>query len=78
MQEGRKKRKIASPKGKLGVLVPGIGAVGTTLMAGTFSIRKGLSLPIGSLTQMGTIRLGKRTGEAQATHQGFRSHSRFG
>lgn len=61
MQEGQKKRKIASPKGKLGVLVPGIGAVGTTLMAGTFSIRKGLSLPIGSLTQMGTIRLGKRT-----------------
>ena len=61
MQEGQKKRKIASPSGKLGVLVPGIGAVGTTLMAGTFSIRKGLSLPIGSLTQMGTIRLGKRT-----------------
>jgi myo-inositol-1-phosphate synthase len=61
MEEGQKKRKIASPRGKLGVLVPGIGAVGTTLMAGTFSIRKGLSLPIGSLTQMGTIRLGKRT-----------------
>ena len=61
MGKGHKKRNIASPRGKLGVLVPGIGAVGTTLMAGTFSIRKGLSLPIGSLTQMGTIRLGKRT-----------------
>ncbi len=61
MEERQQKRKIASPSGKLGVLVPGIGAVGTTLMAGTFSIRKGLTLPIGSLTQMGTIRLGKRT-----------------
>jgi myo-inositol-1-phosphate synthase len=61
MAKNKKKRQIASPKGKLGVLVPGIGAVGTTLMAGTFSIRKGLTLPIGSLTQMGTIRLGKRT-----------------
>jgi myo-inositol-1-phosphate synthase len=61
MKKEPKQRKIASPKGKLGVLVPGVGAVATTLMAGTFSIRKGLSLPIGSLTQMGTIRLGKRT-----------------
>jgi myo-inositol-1-phosphate synthase len=61
MAKREKKRKVASPSGKLGVLVPGIGAVGTTLMAGTFSIRRGLTLPIGSLTQMGTIRLGKRT-----------------
>lgn len=47
--------------GKLGILTPGMGAVSTTFMAGVLSIRKGLSEPIGSLTQMGTIRLGKRT-----------------
>ena len=51
--------------GKLGVLVPGMGAVATTFIAGVEAIRKGLSKPIGSLTQMGTIRLGKRT-EARA------------
>jgi myo-inositol-1-phosphate synthase len=61
MKKEPTKRKILPPKGKLGVLVPGIGAVATTLMAGAFSIRKGLTLPVGSLTQMGTIRLGKRT-----------------
>jgi myo-inositol-1-phosphate synthase len=55
------KVKIASAKGKLGVLTPGLGAVATTFMAGVFAIRKGLAKPIGSLTQMGTIRLGKRT-----------------
>ncbi len=52
---------IAPAKGKLGVLTPGLGAVSTTFMAGVFAIRKGLAKPIGSLTQMGTIRLGKRT-----------------
>jgi myo-inositol-1-phosphate synthase len=49
------------PTGKLGVLIPGLGAVATTFIAGVLSIRQGLSKPIGSLTQMGTIRLGKRT-----------------
>src|SRR5215470_8328705 len=53
--------KIASAKGKLGVMIPGMGAVATTFMAGVEAIRKGLSKPIGSLTQMGTVRLGKRT-----------------
>src|ERR1700741_601094 len=53
--------KIASPKGKLGVLTPGMGAVSTTFMAGVELVRKGKSQPIGSLTQLGTIRLGKRT-----------------
>jgi len=53
--------KIASAKGKLGVMVPGMGAVATTFMAGVEAVRKGLAEPIGSLTQMGTIRLGKRT-----------------
>ena len=47
--------------GKLGVLTPGMGAVATTFVAGVYTIRKGLGQPIGSLTQMGTIRLGKRT-----------------
>jgi len=52
---------IAPAKGRLGVLLVGLGAVSTTTIAGVFAIRKGLSKPIGSLTQMGTVRLGKRT-----------------
>ncbi|MCP5106335.1 MAG: inositol-3-phosphate synthase [bacterium] len=52
---------IPSPKGKLGVLIPGIGAVTTTLLAGVFAARKGLARPLGSVTQSGKIRLGKRT-----------------
>jgi myo-inositol-1-phosphate synthase len=52
---------IAPARGKLGIMLVGLGAVSTTLIAGVFAIRKGLSRPIGSLTQMGTIRLGKRT-----------------
>src|SRR5690606_29722592 len=47
--------------GRLGVLLPGLGAVATTLIAGVELARRGLGRPIGSLTQMGTIRLGKRT-----------------
>jgi len=58
-------RSIAPAKGKLGVLCVGLGAVTTTFMAGVENIRQGRSKPIGSLTQMGTIRLGKRT-EARA------------
>ncbi len=52
---------IAPARGKLGVLLVGLGAVSTTTIAGVLAIRKGFSKPIGSLTQMGTIRLGKRT-----------------
>ena len=52
---------IRPAKGKLGVLLPGMGAVATTFVAGVESIRRGFAKPIGSLTQMGTIRLGKRT-----------------
>ena len=52
---------IAPAKGKLGVMIPGLGAVATTFMAGVEAIRKGIAEPIGSLTQMGAIRLGKRT-----------------
>src|SRR6478736_751925 len=53
--------KIASARGKLGVMIVGMGAVATTFVAGVEAIRKGIAKPIGSLTQMGTIRLGKRT-----------------
>jgi myo-inositol-1-phosphate synthase len=52
---------IAPAQGKLGILLVGLGAVSTTFIAGVFAVRKGLAKPIGSLTQMGTIRLGKRT-----------------
>jgi myo-inositol-1-phosphate synthase len=52
---------IKKPKGKLGILTPGMGAVASTFMAGVIAINKGIAEPIGSLTQMGTIRLGKRT-----------------
>src|SRR3977135_1268257 len=55
------KIEIAPARGKLGVLLVGLGAVSTTTIAGVFAIRKGLAKPIGSLTQMGTVRLGKRT-----------------
>src|SRR4029077_15154397 len=54
-------RPIKPAKGKLGILLPGMGAVASTFIAGVLSSRKGLGKPIGSLTQMGTIRLGKRT-----------------
>src|SRR4029450_11938061 len=52
---------IDPAKGKLGILLVGLGAVSTTTIAGVLAVRKGLANPIGSLTQMGTIRLGKRT-----------------
>ncbi|MCY7377625.1 MAG: inositol-3-phosphate synthase [Pyrinomonadaceae bacterium] len=52
---------IAPASGKLGILLVGLGAVSTTFVAGVEAIRKGNAKPIGSLTQMGTIRLGKRT-----------------
>src|SRR3977135_1353982 len=52
---------IQTPKGKVGIMIPGMGAVATTFVAGVEAVRKGLAKPIGSLTQMGTIRLGKRT-----------------
>jgi len=52
---------IAAPKGKLGIMTPGMGAVATTFVAGVEAVRRGFAAPIGSLTQMATIRLGKRT-----------------
>jgi myo-inositol-1-phosphate synthase len=57
----KRKEKLQKAEGTLGVLIPGIGgAVSTTFLAGVESVRRGMALPIGSLTQMGTIRLGKR------------------
>ena len=55
------KTNIQPAEGKLGILIPGLGAVATTMIAGVEAVKKGISQPIGSLTQMGTIRLGKRT-----------------
>lgn len=52
---------VAPATGKLGVLIPGLGAVATTFIIGVKAIQRGLGNPIGSLTQMGTVRLGKRT-----------------
>ncbi|HBO91333.1 MAG TPA: inositol-3-phosphate synthase, partial [Acidobacteria bacterium] len=52
---------ITPAKGKLGVLLVGLGAVSTTFIGGVLAVRKGLAQPIGSLTQMGTVRLGQRT-----------------
>ena len=56
-----RKDEIKSKDGKVAILIPGLGAVATTFIAGSLSVRKGFSKPIGSLTQLGTIRLGKRT-----------------
>ncbi len=52
---------IAPAEGKLGILIPGMGAVTTTFIAGLEAIQRGIGKPIGSLTQLGTVRLGKRT-----------------
>src|SRR5260370_13301778 len=57
----KKGAKIAPAEGKLGVLLVGLGAVTTTFIAGVEAIKAGISAPVGSLTQMGAIRLGKRT-----------------
>ena len=53
--------RISPADGKLGILIPGIGAVSTTFMAGVEAVKRGLGVPVGSLTQLATIRLGKRT-----------------
>jgi myo-inositol-1-phosphate synthase len=53
------KFEIKPAKGKLGVVIPGMGAVGTTFIAGVMLVRKGLNIPVGSLTQMGKIEVGR-------------------
>ena len=55
------KQQITPADGRLGILIPGLGAVATTFIAGVEAVKKGIAKPIGSLTQMGNIRLGKRT-----------------
>ncbi|MEP7108389.1 MAG: inositol-3-phosphate synthase [Ferruginibacter sp.] len=55
------KQRITPAEGRLGILIPGLGAVATTFIAGVEAVKKGIAKPIGSLTQMGNIRLGKRT-----------------
>ena len=62
---------IKPATGKLGILTPGMGAVSSTFMAGVIAIRKGLRQPIGSFTQMGHIRLGKRTDDRQPLVRNF-------
>src|SRR5215217_8132284 len=52
---------IEKAEGKLGILMPGLGAVATTLIAGVEAVKKNLAQPVGSLTQMGNIRLGKKS-----------------
>ncbi len=59
-------RQIAPAQGKLGVLCVGLGAVATTFIAGVENIRRGAARPIGSITQMGTIRLGQAYREARS------------
>ena len=61
VEPSRSSPSVADANGKLGVMIPGMGAVATTFVAGVEAVRKGIALPIGSLTQVGTIRLGKRT-----------------
>jgi len=70
-QSSGKSNEIQPAKGTLGVMIPGMGAVATTFVAGVEAIRRGLAQPIGSLTQMGTIRLGKRTDACSPKIQDF-------
>jgi myo-inositol-1-phosphate synthase len=62
---------IAPAQGKLGILTPGLGAVSTTFIAGVHAVRRGDAKPFGSLTQLGTIRLGKRTDNRSPRIQDF-------
>jgi myo-inositol-1-phosphate synthase len=63
--------RIAPAEGKLGILIPGIGAVSTTFIGGVEAIKRGLAAPVGSLTQLGTVRLGKRTDNRSPKIQDF-------
>jgi len=62
---------VKPASGKLGILTPGMGAVATTFIAGCIAVRRGLGKPIGSMTQMSTIRLGKRTDNNQPLVKDF-------
>src|SRR5947199_8264679 len=75
---GQKGVHIEPAEGKLGVLLVGLGAVSTTFIAGVEAVKRGLGKPVGSLTQMGTIRLGKRTENRVMRIQDFVSLARLG
>ena len=62
---------IKPASGKLGVLLPGLGAVSTTFIAGVEAVKAGIGKPIGSLTQMGTLRLGKRNEQRDSKIKDF-------
>ena len=64
---------VKEPRGRLGILIPGMGAVATTLIAGVEAVKKGIAQPIGSLTQMGHIHLNRKTGENYPRDQPIRS-----
>ena len=67
----KKPESIKPAEGKLGILLPGMGAVATTFIAGCLISRKGLGKPTGALSQMGTIRLGKRTDKKEPLIKDF-------
>jgi myo-inositol-1-phosphate synthase len=67
----RQPDRVEPADGKLGILLPGLGAVTTTFLAGVMLARRGLAEPVGSLTQLGTIRLGKRTDAASPRIRDF-------
>ena len=67
----REKPVLQPAEGRLGILLPGMGAVATTFIAGVEAVRRGIAEPIGSVTQMGHIRLGKRTDNRQPKVKDF-------
>ena len=70
-ESGNRSSDIQPAKGKLGIMIPGMGAVATTFVAGVEAIRKGLAKPIGSLTQMGTHSAGEAHRRALSQDQGI-------
>ena len=68
--------KIEEPSGKLGVLIPGLGAVSTTFIAGVEAIKKKIAQPVGSLTQLGNHPPWKTHGTPGSENSGFRSSRR--
>jgi myo-inositol-1-phosphate synthase len=77
MQTKNATPEVKPASGRLGILTPGMGAVSTTFMAGVIAARKGIAKPIGSLTEMGYIRLGKRTEKRQSLIREFLPFARL-
>ena len=72
--QGNAAQGIAPANGKLGVMIPGMGAVATTLIAGVEAVRRGLAQPVGSLTQMDTLKLGDEAVPVKEAVQIGRAH----